>query len=342
MKKTILKTIAICLASVNLFSFASCTKENQNESEQNPLITIEETDHLLVEAGKTEYTIVYPSVVDGYLTQAIEDLQYYFTEATGAEILAISEIDATWSDTAKYISLGDNSILAASGLNIGGENLSTGDAYQIKNSGASVFIRGGDSLGTLFGVYKFMNYQFGFEAYAADEIALKRVDRVNLFNYDITEIPDTEVRVVGEYEVYDMGGFAAQKRVSANRMFLDTEDSAYIKINWRPFHNSFEYVPVDTYYEEHKDWYNSSVTQLCYSRDVEGLSAVIIERMKKEIVNQPNGRLITISQQDGNTWCDCKSCIDISRKYGTDAATNLLFINGNNGYCESIYSNRIK
>lgn len=328
MRKTMLKILAIFLASISVCSFVGCKKEIETEKKE-PIDTISETNNILVGDGKTEYTIVYPTITDNYLTQAVDDLQYYFKESTGVEIQAVCETNAGWSNTAKYISLGANAILKASGLNIGGTNVPTGDAYQIKNSEQSVFINGGDSLGTLFGVYKFINYQFGFEAYSADEIALKRVERVKLFDYNVTDIPDTNVRIVGEYDVYDMGGFAQQKRVSANRMFLDTEDSAYIKINWRPFHNSFEYVPVETYYEEHKNWYNTGVTQLCYSRDVEGLGEVVIARMKKEIVNQPNGRLITVSQQDGNTWCECPSCIEISKKYGTDAATNLLFIN----YC---------
>ena len=336
--KNLIRIITLFLVIVFAFAQVACGEHTKEESEsvkpQEKEIdssTVEITDDMFFANGKTDYKLVYPSQTDQYLDVAISDFQTYFEGSTGAKIAAIKDSEAVWNENAKYISIGQTSVLSSSGLKIGGESLPCDDAYQIKNSGKSVFINGGNTTGTLFGVYKFMYYEFGFETFTSDEIVVRTSSTIPLLDFDVTEVPDIAVRTVAEGDVYDTGGYLIPRRITANRMFLDTDDGVYITINTRPFHNSFEYVPLEEY-SDHTSWYSPDKAQLCYTArgnasEYKGLLDVVVSRMKEEIVNQPYGRFITVSQQDGGSWCNCSACSSVINKYGAESATNLLFIN---------------
>lgn len=86
------------------------------------------------------------------------------------------------------------------------------------------------------------------------------------------------------------------------------------------------------YLAEHPEWFAEGdyqyglPTQLCYSRDPDGLIEVILPKIQYCILDS-NCSFINISHQDLYTWCECDTCKAYKQAYGGDAAVYLIFLN---------------
>ena len=88
--------------------------------------------------------------------------------------------------------------------------------FVVKQIESNVYIVGGDTMGTLYGVYEFLHYQFGFEPYAETEVAIEKgVRNKKLMKLDLVEIPDIAV-MQGVHEYYRFYNAAAGHRMRFN------------------------------------------------------------------------------------------------------------------------------
>lgn len=343
MKKFIKKILVLGLASVCMLTPVGCKKQTNDSSSDEPTVSTNEnhqinistTSTFFFENGVSEYKIVKPVVDDAYIDEAVSELNYILSMATGKELPVVTDENLSWKETDKYISLGQTAILSQSGLSLGGTKLGANDGFEIETEGNTVFIVGGNTSGTLFGVYKFLYYEVGFEAFSDSEVIYNEVKTVPLLDFDVKEIPDIDQRIPCYYELTSGGG----AKTAAHRMYANVTGDFLLTINGVPQHNTLEAVPPAIYFEDHKDWYMQGATadmfdagqhstvQLCFSRDVEGLSKVVCDKLKEELVAQPYARNICFTQQDGQMWCYCDKCTEIINKYGSEAATQLLFNN---------------
>ena len=104
-----MRIIALLLTVLIIFSFSACGDNGDRNADG-----ITETDVYLVKDGKTDYVIVYPSETKTELiTTSINELKLFFEQATGITIDAKPDNadGVVWSNTAKYISLGDTKTL---------------------------------------------------------------------------------------------------------------------------------------------------------------------------------------------------------------------------------------
>ena len=155
---------AVCAASCLL---AGCEKQDDPIS-QPQLAEIADTDIVLAENGATGYQIVIPENADACEEYAAQELELLFEEATGADIAVVRDAGMTFDESKKVISLGETSIKQGSRLDVAaGLNA---DGYRIKRYGNTVVIAGVNVQGTLYGVYEFLKYEFGFETYMPDEV----------------------------------------------------------------------------------------------------------------------------------------------------------------------------
>ena len=343
MKKFIKSIVSLGLVGVCMFAPIGCKKNSGDSGEdrpasntsQNHQVNISTTSTLFFDNGVSEYKIVKPEVEDVYIEEAVSELNYILSLATGKELPVVTDGNLSWAETDKYISLGQTSILSQSGLSLGGTELGANDGFEIETEGKTVFIAGGSTSGTLFGVYKFLYYEVGFEAFSDSEITYNEAKTIPLLDFDVKEIPDIDQRIPCYYEITS-GGAAT---TASHRMYANVTSDFLLTIDGIPQHNTLAAVPPAIYFEDHKDWYMQGATadmfdagqhstvQLCFSRDVEGLSKVVCDKLKEELVAQPYARNICFTQQDGGMWCYCDKCSEIINKYGSEAATQLLFDN---------------
>ena len=324
------KAIAIILCCFLVFGVSvgcdSETKSNENEFGTVHVYTSSPTDIDLVKNGTSEYVIVYPEEQNDYHGYAVEELRYFVKEATGIDLPAVSDKDVTYSSSAKYLSIGETTLFERAGLSLDKSRL--GDAgYIIETVDQSVFMAGGQ-FGNLYAVYEFLRQEFGYAIYAIDEIAIEKdVTDKKLLDFSVIDIPDIPYRL-------NNWGEERYNRDFSRRMRMNYDTEVWMNVGGLLWHNFLEVVPKDIYLNEkehpesyHPEWYSSDGTQLCLSRDVDGLKEVVVAELKRAITENPNVNNLTFTLEDNSNWCECESCTASKEKYGTESAVYIQFMN---------------
>ena len=297
---------------------------------QKPQIDVE--DNYIVKNGETEYVIVIEDAkAEEYSTAAME-LYYLFKEATGIKLAFVSSRDVEYTSDMKFIYLGGD-LAAEFDVDL---NALGSQGFAIKTQGQSIFIIANPQ-GVLYGVYEFLHETMNFEVYTKEIYTLDvNVEDLALPEMDIMQIPDIEYRIA-------FSGVQYSDEVSRRRM--RTQNQGDLILNGGYAHNMLDkIVPFDTYYKTNSNWFSNktymwddySDTQLCYTAGGRGTSnynqmlQVAYENVIALIASDTNPEKIymSLSQMDvDGKWCTCSGCQSVINTYGSNSATQILFIN---------------
>lgn len=324
-KKKVFRTLTtLALAAVCAFSFllAGCKNKADNDDDNKGGEDVKYTQTSLIENGSTDYKIVV-NETDGTMSNyAASEINYFFSLASGLEFEKVTDEDLTYDANAKYLSIGDTALATAAGVTYDSAEL--GDSgYVVKTVGNTVFMLGG-RFGVIYAAYEFMRQEIDFRVYSDDEIRYNTgVRNVKLVDTDVKDIPDFEYRMATNGQViYDVDYTRRMRMNHTHDVWIPLGETAASS-----YHNFFNIIPKSKWQKTKPEWYSPNGKQLCLSRDVEGLKAAVLEVMKKCIIANPNGRALTFTQMDVNTWCDCDTCAASKETYGTDAAIYIKFVN---------------
>jgi len=309
MKKRLIGFIAIALSMLTAFSTVACNNNTNEEPDNQNEQVITFTDIDLTKNASTDYVIVIPESFSQYEEYAAEELQLYLKESTNADFQVITDKGVAYDNTRKYISIGRTSLLTASGISVTTEELGT-DGYVIKRDGNIVLLCGGANTGTLYGIYEFLNQQFGFEAYAPDEIYLEKNINSKLVDFNLVDVPAMRDRHGGFWDALNDPYFAAKRKTWAGpgKMPFGGEKWYYYG------HSMFRVVPPTQYRAENPSWYSSDGVQPCFSS--EGFKAQYIENAKELFLTMPELIYLGIGLEDvNNSMCTCKDCKASMDKY---------------------------
>lgn len=312
-------SIAVVLIAAAVIVAVVVTQANRKP--QNPddthVFGVKEGGERLIENGESDYAILIPSDADTFTSYAAEELQFFTAEATGITLPVVT--DAAASENGAYLSIGDTSLFEKSGISLD-KSILKGNGYYIRSSGDDVFIVGGDGRGNTNGVYTFLKYQFGYEYFADGAYSLERNVRDKpLMDFDVKDIPDIRYRSAGFGEInYNVE--------NTRRLRLYRGSEIFIPIEGQTIHNVFYVVDAEAR-AAHPLWVGTCQNQLCYTRDAEGLSDYVVEKMKMAIEEYPDLDTVTFTQQDVNDWCACGECRKVIDKYKVNSATQILFTN---------------
>ena len=341
--------ILVCALSAVLFAsqLVACkdgkdstsTDSTPDNSGHGGVVT--ETEYKIVQDGTSAYKLVIPQDADMKTQKAVAEFDALFSEATDIKLEVITDAEATWSDNAKYISLGNTSLLEDANIQVDEAELGS-QGYELHTVGQSVFVAATGGYGVLYGVYDLLNYLVGYEQFTTNYYSLeKNVREIGLLDFDIKEIPDFEWRIAPYGSAFNDAVFRERLR-----MFHDKEvyiDGAQVHTMLRSILPTKTYVAnlkeqydkgtleVD-YEEEHPLWFMDSKKQLCYTahgdaNEYEALITEIVENCKKLILADPNHDYISLTQMDVNVWCSCTACNALKDKYGTNAASQNILAN---------------
>ena len=324
------KIFSIITALIICFGTIGCGGGNNSDKETSHY-SVTETDYKIVENGVSDYSIVIAASADKTVQKAADELQYFYTISTGTELPLINDTGLTFDDNKKFFVLGENAVSLLAGVAVAA-GISGTQGYTLRTKGKSVFILGGTSIGTVYGVYEFLHVTFGFDAYREDEFGLEEnVRNKVLYNFDIVEKPSIEYRSTG-YTKIVKGDYATRLRMNYNTDFM--------RVSGQPYHNAIYYIPPSKYYSAHPGWYAAESGELakrhlCYTAHGDEteyalMQDAVIATMKSTILSNPNLELITFTQADNNKgWCTCDACrASISHYGGCKVAPIIVFTNG--------------
>ena len=224
-------------------------------------------------------------------------------------------------------------------------NARTSDSFRLKVEGNRLFVTGRGSRGALYGVYELLERYGGcgwFAPWCED------IPRIEAFcvpgDLDVLENPAFEQRetswrhvITGKNRFAVMQGhpaFGARMRFNGqwhkDKLYGGTAMPFPKKLG--VCHTFNELVPPEKHFAAHPEWFSEvdgrrigERAQLCWSND--GLVKFVAEEVKKRLRDEPDARIVGVSQNDWRNWCRCAKCAELAEREGSPSGPNIRFVN---------------
>ncbi|MDR1092886.1 MAG: DUF4838 domain-containing protein [Clostridiales bacterium] len=309
--KMLRKFIVFAAAALLLLPLAACSKGKPEEAGGNVVI-LTPSDVPLAKNGVTDYRVVIAEDDVDAGSAAASELVYFFEKATGAT-LEVTDAAATWSEDAKYLSIGRNKLAQSAGVSPDADLGRSG--FNIVTKGNSVFMLGRTIQADQWAVYDFMRYSFGYEAYAGDSYTLNQSTALNLTKMTVRNVPSFDVRFAPTTPMQDYPDWARRLRYEVQRDVIMAPNTDL----WA---TTLDLVPKSEYWETNRSFYNDNGDDVNFgNRQMWG---VALENMKEVIRKNPDKERIMFGQQDKNSWDTSPKSMEIIDRYGANSATAVL------------------
>ena len=291
-------------------------------------------NNFLIKDGKSEYKILFSNVRDpetmlnkatGVNLELVNDCGMNIV--TGDYIDGVDEEGVLFNEDSKYISIGENLLLKRAGLFEDVEGLKPND-YKIKTVKNCIFIYGATSVSAAYGVYGFLKELLNFDFFFKDCLHIDKVSELAFKELEITKIADLE-RVPLSY------GFSEHDRVAVRRYGFSYNNETTIPVDGQLGHNFIWGIfPPVKHAKTHPKWYYTADNprQPCFTAhgDENELAQMIDECVnvaKTEIIRNPKRTMMLLAIEDHFRACQCESCADAKKKYGSHAGAMINFSN---------------
>ena len=295
------------------------------------IYNVSDTGKFISQNGISEYSVVISQNADERIIKAAKDFSNFYLEATGIYLPTIYSEEIAYSETSKYIVIGNNGIAKLANVKVDALVLGA-QGFHIKTVDNSVFVLGNGSEGAQFGTYELLTQLFNFDVFAADCYRIDRdVKEVPLKNYDITDVPDIGIRMTNYM-------FLMGDDVTAQRLRLTNFGDMVIPVGGINVHNSSKYIPKEQHADK-TDWFSTDGKNLCYTahgnaEQMAEMQEIVADVMIEHFKSDPTKVLITMTHEDTQTLCACPACTKLMNEYnGSQAASVVMFLNG---VCEMV------
>lgn len=289
---------------------------------------ISTSDEKIVVNNTSDYKILIPSEVNSNVSFAALELQGFLQEACKVKLPIIK--DSSYDINGKYFSLGNTALAKMQNFTDNTLNNLSSQGFRIVTASDDIYIYGATpsaDAGVLYGVYAYLEQEFNYEFFYDDVYTLNQKDELPLRLYNIKDVPDFEERIAGwGYQIDDDTTGRRLRYMKYNDVTMPTNQSYY--------HNCFEYLPKETYLDEHPEWYTAAGKQLCYTAggNAESLALMqqlvidkIIEEFSKEAYKDKTS--IVFAMTDNHDPCTCSACKSLKTNTGADSGAVVLFCN---------------
>ncbi len=265
----------------------------------------------IVRNGVSNYEIVIPSEADSMILHAAEELRHYIRESSGADIAVTTE-EARNPDRLSLKVGFEPTTPAPKTHTIG--------YYQ---EGDDLYIYGGNSLSTLYAVYRFLEQELGCMWLSPEADLVPETKNIRIeagTNYSYT--PEIETRTVHSRLFYENHGFADKLGV--------THEGFPGYVPGYGVHTFHRFMPEASFYEEHPEYYalrdgRRLTTQLCLSN--EDVLRIVTDSVRAIFEKHPETDIISVSQDDNTLYCMCEHCAAIDEEEGSPSGSMIRFVN---------------
>lgn len=281
---------------------------------------------VLFQDGKTDYRIVVSSQASASEKHAATELQYYLNKISSATF-PLGETTG-----AKNIFIGYRTDIASMANMLKPDDDSDAFSYDVK--GQSVIIYGGRNRGTMYGVYAFLENEFGVHWYAQDCTKIPKVNVKQLGDiHRHSESPAFRYRCLLAYPANISHELTAHFRLNEVWFSKAAEQAVYgtVERYWGAHTMGSHFVPAKEYFHSHPEYFalwkgkRISDGQLCLSNA--DVLKICISKMR-DVMRQNSGYIAyDLSQNDNNRYCTCKKCTALEKKYGGQSGAMIWFVN---------------
>ncbi|MBQ8015618.1 MAG: DUF4838 domain-containing protein, partial [Clostridia bacterium] len=283
------------------------------------------TPMYIVQNGKTDFVIVTENKPDECILTAVNEMQTYIEKISGAVIEHITESEYT--DGAKAIIIGktrlEKSITTVDRAKIGA------DGFLLFSNGSCLLIAGGDSRGSLYGVYTFLEEYLGVRWFTPElEVVPESKDIAVDAAINRTVQPSFSIRrnsCAGATDAY-----RAKHKINVSFHYEAPEyGGALTYVLWDV---TLDKLVPDALFAEHPEYFamntdgSRTTDHVCLSHPE--VLPIAIENARKAIREcEIDSKYIHIGQKDNSNYCHCETCEALYEKYGAISAPTIIFTN---------------
>lgn len=205
------------------------------------------------------------------------------------------------------------------------------DGFRIVVLKERVFLIAENSRGILFAVYRFLEEFLGCGFYSSKVEKIPARSDIDIPEADKTIISPFEFRENWWFE-YEYDPAFAKKRGMNSSNTSDLETGGFEALKYNGFaHTMFDYVSPEEYYDEHPEYFSlvdgkrMDHGQLCLTNSE--VKVLFKQRLRQRILENPDKKIVSITQMDGRNYCTCPECSRIDEEEGSHAGTLLRFVN---------------
>ncbi len=289
------------------------------------------TSVVLVDNSQSEYKIVIPEKSTKMEDFAAQELQYFLYESTGCKLEIIKDTGLTADNTKKYLSVGNTTLLASQTDIVLDEKVMGETTPSVDTKGNSVYMAGVGGYGILNSVYKFLQYEIGYKAYAYDCVKYDYFSKVYLLDFNYHYSPNIEYMSLNERQFDDKS-----QDVSAARLnFFNHDNGGSTIFDGGLFVGGMWCHTIQAVVSEgqYPQFWNAA--QYCMSNP-EALEVFAYNLTMNYILNT-SSPFIMIGGNDNESICGCPECTNTIAQYG-GGGLMAIFINKVADYVENYFA----
>ncbi len=284
------------------------------------------TPMYIVEDGESDFVIVTSDSPDECILTAVGELQKYVKAISGAELEYVTESEL--ADGAKAIVIGETQ-LEKEITEVDRENIGT-DGFLLYSDGTYLLIAGGNSRGTLYGVYTLIEENFGVRWFTPKlEVVPESQDLVIDAALNRTVQPSFAIR--RNSCEYSSDEYRAKMKVNVSFWNEATEYGG--ALNYVLWDVTLDVLVPDSLFAEHPEYFamnpdgTRTTDHVCLSHPDVLPIAVENAREAMRACDREAADHIHIGQKDNSNYCYCENCTALYEKYGSVSAPTLIFTN---------------
>ncbi|KAF0240804.1 MAG: hypothetical protein FD180_4762 [Planctomycetota bacterium] len=212
------------------------------------------------------------------------------------------------------------------------------EEYRLKTEGRRLTISGGRPRGVLYGCAALLD-RLGVRWFSKSATLVPRRATVTVPPLDERGAPVFDYRHPYTTEALD-ADWAARNRVNGASKGLDASYGG--AVTYSPFVHSFEQIVPGEMFGAHPEYFPmidgkrsagvekggkvyAVAVQRCLTNP--GVVKLAIAKVRDWIREGPEAQVISVSQNDGDGWCECPACRKAMDKYGARSGVLLAFVN---------------
>jgi hypothetical protein len=259
----------------------------------------------LVSSGKSKYIISIPLKVSPEEERAAIFLQEHVRKISGCE-LPVVRTDEQFSINAIHISK-NNAII-------------DGDGFKLFTKGNNLFIEGGQARGCIYGVSELLEQFMNVKYYSPHFVVIPEKKDIKIPALQISGTSPNTYRNVN-------GNFVKDQNYKDFHRLHDISDMFAEGYFVHTFHRL---IPWPEYFKSNPEYFafmngKRIIDQLCLTN--EDVFHLVIAKLEKEMLLQPEKQVWSVSQDDNFSYCQCENCMKIIEAEKSASGPIIHFVN---------------
>ena len=274
--------------------------------------------------GKSDYKIVISAEASSSEQTAARELQQYIEKMSGARLPIVNDINTD----GRRIFVGYN--IRVADLAGARKPRKDDEGFTYRTVGHDLLIWGGSQRGTMYGVFTFLEREFGIHWLTPKCTVVPGRREWKLPRLNRSEQPFVKYRYSNYFVASGAPEWSAHTR---ENMKWGPATSEYGNIEAYYGAHTMEWlVPVGEFFETHPEYFclrdgkrYNGYGQLCLSNP--DVLEICKTRMAQRMRENPEYRIYSLSQNDNFRFCQCDKCKAIEDQYGGHSGIIVWFVN---------------